>query len=111
MLTGLHRVELQERPEPEARPGWVVVDVESMSICGTDAHMYDGRIDTPFPRVPGHDFSGRVAQVGEGVDASWVGRPVAVKPSLPCGDCPECATDKPSDCQRRSSSACGPTAA
>ena len=101
MLTGLHRVELQERPEPEARPGWVVVDVESMSICGTDAHMYDGRIDTPFPRVPGHDFSGRVSQVGEGVDASWVGRPVAVKPSLPCGDCPECATDKPSDCQKK----------
>ena len=101
VLTGLHCVELQERPEPEARPGWVVVTVESMSICGTDAHQYDGRIDTPFPRVPGHDFSGRVAAVGDGVDASWVGRAVAVKPSLPCGDCPECHTDKPFDCQNK----------
>ncbi|HWH28636.1 MAG TPA: alcohol dehydrogenase catalytic domain-containing protein [Mycobacteriales bacterium] len=101
VLTGLRSVELQERPDPSPRPGWVVVTVESMSICGTDAHQYDGRIDTPFPRVPGHDFSGRVAELGEGVDASWQDVPVAVKPSLPCGDCPECATDKPFDCQRK----------
>ncbi len=101
MLTGLGRVELQDRPEPSPRPGWVVVEVEAASICGTDAHQYDGRIDTPFPRVPGHDFSGRVGQLGEGVDASWQDAPVAVKPSLPCGDCPECNTDKPFDCQKK----------
>jgi threonine dehydrogenase-like Zn-dependent dehydrogenase len=79
----------------------VVVKVESASLCGTDVHQYDGRIDTPFPRVPGHDFSGAVESVGEGVDDSWVGRPVAVKPSLPCGDCPECLTDKPFDCKKK----------
>ena len=101
VLTGLRQVELQERPDPVARPGWVVVRVESMSICGTDAHQYDGRIDTPFPRVPGHDFSGVVASLGDGVDAGWEGVPVAVKPSLPCGDCPECNTDKPFDCQKK----------
>jgi len=101
VLTALETIELQERPEPEAAPGWVVVQVESASLCGTDVHQYDGRIDTPFPRVPGHDFSGRVASVGEDVDESWVGRAVAVKPSLPCGDCPECLTDKPFDCKRK----------
>ncbi|MEQ4499297.1 zinc-dependent alcohol dehydrogenase [Nocardioides kribbensis] len=101
VLTGLESVELQERPEPEARPGWVVLTVEAASLCGTDVHQYDGRIDTPFPRVPGHDFSGRVLSVGEGVDESWVGRAVAVKPSLPCGDCPECHTDKPFDCKKK----------
>ena len=47
--------------------------VESASLCGTDSHQYDGRIDTPFPRVPGHDFAGRVESVGEGVDESLVG--------------------------------------
>lgn len=101
VLTGLGSVELQERPEPEARPGWVVVQVESMSLCGTDVHQYDGRIDTPFPRVPGHDFAGRVATVGEGVDEAWLDRPVAVKPSLPCGECLECSQDKPFDCGRK----------
>ncbi|QIK65949.1 alcohol dehydrogenase catalytic domain-containing protein [Nocardioides sp. HDW12B] len=101
VLTGLEQVVLEDRPEPEAGPGWVVVKVEAASLCGTDVHQYDGRIDTPFPRVPGHDFSGRVESVGEEVDDSWVGRPVAVKPSLPCGDCPECHTDKPFDCKKK----------
>lgn len=101
VLVGLEQVELQERPEPEAGPGWVVVAVESASLCGTDVHQYDGRIDTPFPRVPGHDFSGRVESIGEGVDPSWVDQRVAVKPSLPCGDCLECAQDKPFDCKKK----------
>ena len=60
VLTGVGQVQVEDRPEPEARPGWVVVEVESASLCGTDSHQYDGRIDTQFPRVPGHDFAGRV---------------------------------------------------
>lgn len=101
VLTAVREVRIEDRPEPEAPPGWVVVQVESASLCGTDVHQYDGRIDTPFPRVPGHDFAGRVASVGEGVDGSWVDTAVAVKPSLPCGDCAECLSDKPFDCKRK----------
>ena len=101
VLTGLKQVEIDERPEPQARPGWVVVRVESASLCGTDAHQYDGRIDTPFPRVPGHDFAGRVDSVGEGVDAGLVGRPVAVKPSLPCAECADCQAGRLADCTRK----------
>jgi 2-desacetyl-2-hydroxyethyl bacteriochlorophyllide A dehydrogenase len=101
VLTGIRQVRLEERPEPQARPGWVVLRVESASICGTDSHQYDGRIDTPFPRVPGHDFAGRVEAVGDGVDESLVGTPVAVKPSLPCGECAECAAGKLADCGRK----------
>jgi 2-desacetyl-2-hydroxyethyl bacteriochlorophyllide A dehydrogenase len=101
VLTGIGTVTIEDRPEPEARPGWVVVKVESASLCGTDSHQFDGRIDTPFPRVPGHDFAGRVDEVGDGVDPALVGTPVAVKPSLPCGECAECAADKPADCKRK----------
>lgn len=101
VLTALETVELEDRPEPEAEPGWVVVEVESMSICGTDVHQYDGRIDTPFPRVPGHDFAGRVAEVGEGVDDGLVGQHFAVKPSLPCGECAECSAGKLADCKKK----------
>jgi 2-desacetyl-2-hydroxyethyl bacteriochlorophyllide A dehydrogenase len=101
VLTGVGKVTIDERPEPEARPGWVVVAVESASLCGTDSHQFDGRIDTPFPRVPGHDFAGRVDSVGDGVDPGLVGAPVAVKPSLPCGECAECAAGKLADCKRK----------
>lgn len=101
VLTGLRQVRLEERPEPAARPGWVVVRVESASLCGTDTHQYDGRIDTPFPRVPGHDFAGRVESVGAGVDPAVIGAPVAVKPSLPCGECADCVAGRLADCPRK----------
>ncbi|GGF39431.1 alcohol dehydrogenase [Marmoricola endophyticus] len=101
VLTGIEQVEVQDFPEAEAAPGWVVVTVEAASLCGTDSHQYDGRIDTPFPRVPGHDFAGRVERVGEGVDESLVGAAVAVKPSLPCGECDQCGKGKPADCTRK----------
>lgn len=101
VITELGKVHIEDRPEPTARPGWVVVDVEAISVCGTDIHQLEGRIETPFPRVPGHDFSGRVAEVGEGVDPGLVGTPVAVKPSLPCDDCPTCREGKLEDCPRK----------
>jgi 2-desacetyl-2-hydroxyethyl bacteriochlorophyllide A dehydrogenase len=101
VLTGIGQVTVEDRPEPEARAGWVVVKVESASLCGTDSHQYDGRIDTPFPRVPGHDFAGRVESVGDGVDASLVGAPVAVKPSLPCGECADCGAGRLADCKKK----------
>jgi threonine dehydrogenase-like Zn-dependent dehydrogenase len=101
VLTAVKQVHVEDRPDPAPGPGWVVVQVESASICGTDAHQYDGRIDTPFPRVPGHDFAGRVASVGDGVEASLIGSPVAVKPSLPCGECEDCRTGRLADCGRK----------
>jgi threonine dehydrogenase-like Zn-dependent dehydrogenase len=42
-----------------------------------------------------------VDSVGEGVEASLVGAPVAVKPSLPCGECPDCAAGRLADCPRK----------
>ncbi len=101
VLTGIGQVRIEDRPEPTAPPGWVVVRVESASLCGTDSHQYDGRIDTPFPRVPGHDFAGLVDSVGDGVDEALIGRPVAVKPSLPCGECADCSAGKLADCKRK----------
>ena len=90
VLTGLKEVRLEDRPEPEAKPGWVVVRTASMSLCGTDQHQFDGRIETPYPRVPGHDFSGTVESVGAGVDESLVGQTFAIKPSVPCEECAVC---------------------
>jgi 2-desacetyl-2-hydroxyethyl bacteriochlorophyllide A dehydrogenase len=101
VLTGIGQVRIEDRPEPTAPPGWVVVRVESASLCGTDSHQYDGRIDTPFPRVPGHDFAGRVDNVGDGVDETLIGAPVAVKPSLPCGECADCSAGKLADCKKK----------
>ena len=50
VLVGLEQVELQERPEPEPRPGWVVVQVEAASLCGTDAFAFRKRARTSGSR-------------------------------------------------------------
>ena len=101
VITELHKVHVEERPEPSPRPGWVVVDVEAISVCGTDVHQLEGRIETPFPRIPGHDFSGRVSAVGEGVDPDLVGKPFAVKPSVPCDECDRCRNGQYDDCAHK----------
>ena len=101
VITGVGRVEVQERPDPQPAPRHVVVHVDVASLCGTDAHQYEGRIDSPFPRVPGHDFAGTVVAVGEVEDEALVGRQFAVKPSIPCGECAACANGPSLDCPRK----------
>ena len=101
VLTGVGQVEVQDRPDPVAGPQHVLVHVDVASICGTDAHQYEGRIDSPFPRVPGHDFAGTVVAVGAGVDEGLVGQQFAVKPSLPCGECAACAGGPSLDCAKK----------
>src|SRR6266540_3265672 len=86
-------------PDPTPRPDEIVVRVGACGICGTDVHIADGEFPpTPYPIVPGHEFSGTVAAVGTGVaellgrDAATIseGARVAIDPSLYCGHCHFC---------------------
>ena len=111
LLTGVKDVRLDDRPAPEAQPGWVVVRPASASLCGTDQHQYDGRIATPYPRIPGHDFSGTVESVGDGVDDGIVGETFAIKPSVPCGECGLCRNGELRECKQKRLMGCGSTVA
>jgi (R,R)-butanediol dehydrogenase/meso-butanediol dehydrogenase/diacetyl reductase len=79
-----------ELPDPDPGPGEVVVEVACCGICGSDLHML------PSPAISagtvmGHEFSGRVATIGDGVSGWSEGERVAVIPMDPCGECPNCA--------------------
>lgn len=86
------QIEVTEVPDPSPRPADVVVRVGACGICGTDLHIADGEFPpTPYPIVPGHEFSGEVVALGSGVgDGIAEGTRVAVDPSLFCGQCPQC---------------------
>lgn len=73
-------------------PGEVQVEVAYTGICGTDLHILQGHMDhrVSLPAVIGHEMSGRVAVVGEGVSGWEPGDPVTVMPLAACGDCPAC---------------------
>ena len=75
--------------DPKPGPGEVVVEVAFCGICGSDLHRLPSPAIAPGT-VMGHEFSGRVAATGDGVDGWSEGDRVAVIPMDPCGECLNC---------------------
>ena len=104
LAAGEGNVDLAERPERPPGPGEVVLDVAAAGVCGTDLHIWLGEYDSVPPVTMGHEVCGTVAEVGEGVDASWRGARVAVETFFStCGECVYCRAGKLSVCERRRS--------
>ena len=83
-------VQYQEIPEPEVKKGWVKIKVKASGICGSDVPrvLYNGVHF--YPIVLGHEFSGDVVEVGEGVTKVKVGDRVSGAPLIPCMKCDDC---------------------
>lgn len=83
---------VEDLPAPVAGVGELVVRVEANTICGTDLRLIAGT-KTAGVRpgvVLGHEFCGRVAQVGSSVSGFDVGQLVSVSPAVVCGRCAQC---------------------
>jgi L-iditol 2-dehydrogenase len=104
LAPGPGNVGLADRPEPSAMDGHVVLDVAGAGICGTDLHIADGEYETVTPVTMGHEASGVVSEVGEGVDESWLGARVASETYFStCGECAFCRAGRPNLCPQRRS--------
>jgi L-iditol 2-dehydrogenase len=104
LAPGAGNVALAERPEPRAAPGHVVLAVVGAGICGTDLHIVAGEYETVVPVTIGHELSGEVAEVGEGVDEAWLGaRVVSETYFSTCGRCRFCLAGRPNLCPERRS--------
>ena len=77
-------------PSPEAGPGCARVKVGFCGVCNSDIPRFFGKGPYSLPLVCGHEFSGVVDRVGEGVTRFHVGDRVAVFPLLWCGKCVSC---------------------
>ena len=77
-------------PRPEPRPGCVRVRVGFCGVCNSDIPRFFGKGPYSLPLVCGHEFSGTVDCLGEGVSKFHVGNRVAVFPLLWCGECVSC---------------------
>lgn len=94
------RFEDIQTPVPAA--GQVLIKVKYTGICGSDVPRVNGTACHFFPNVLGHEFSGTVAAVGEGVTSLKAGDRVAGVPLVPCMKCPDCQRGDYSLCRHYS---------
>lgn len=94
-----NRAVVKEVDDPKPGEGEVTIKVEKVGICGTDVHIFKGEFISPYPIIPGHEFSGTVYELGEGVSGWNVGDRVSADPSLFCGECEYCLTNRGNQCE------------
>lgn len=103
VLHGAHDLRLEEQDDPGLAPSEVRIRVRNGGICGSDLHYFHaGRIGDFVirePLVPGHEFSGEVAETGSAVTRVRVGDRVAVHPGRSCGRCARCREGRSNLCQ------------
>ena len=94
--------EVRQAPELHPGPGEVVIKNMVCGVCGTDVHIFHGEpgsADVTPPVVLGHEYSGEVVEVGEGVTALKPGDHVTVDPNIYCGECVYCRNGKKQLCE------------
>jgi len=96
-------MEVRETQTPAPEPGWVLLRVRAVAICASDVHIFhDGHSSGTYPSGPlilGHEFSGEVAELGDGVTEVEIGDRVACEPSWVCGTCDMCQRGLPNLCR------------
>lgn len=107
VISGPGNAGVEEVAEPVAAPGEVVVDVARAGICGTDMEIYTGEMQylhegaATYPMRVGHEWAGTVTALGDGVDASWLGRRVTADTMLGCQECRRCRDGRQHVCDLR----------
>ena len=90
-------------PVPEIGPGEMLMKMERASICGTDMRILNGTKtkDVRYPSVVGHEMSGTIVELGEGVTNYKVGDRVCVANVCACGKCAMCRIGRSNVCLNR----------
>ena len=98
---GPNDLRLEQVPVPLIGPDEVLVKVHSASICGTDLRILHGQ-HRKYPsgtvRIPGHEVTGRLAEIGKAVTGFSLDQPVFLGPNMGCGHCRECVTGNNNRC-------------
>lgn len=99
---GFGHLEIQDKPEPSTGKGQVKIEVQYAGICGSDIHTYEGHYKVGVPVTLGHEFSGVVAEVGEGVADVKIGDRVTSETTFYiCGECRYCKSKDYNLCNSR----------
>jgi L-iditol 2-dehydrogenase len=104
LARGIANVSVEEMPVPVAGPEEIVAEVDSAGICGTDLHIYLDEFETAPPVTLGHEFAGRIVEIGENVRGWQLGdRVTAGTYFSTCGQCRYCRGGRSNLCLQRKS--------
>src|SRR5512146_2969715 len=98
-----HDIGIDEAPQPEAGPGEMLVKMESLGICGSDLKLYTygvlGTLKPSRPFVMGHEGTGQILALGEGVKGFSAGDPICINPQYACVECFYCRRGEQNLCE------------
>lgn len=90
VLYGVDDLRFEEVADPILQDDRVLLEVKAAGICGSDVPRIYVNGTYHFPTIPGHEFSGKVVQVGKNVDSGWLNKRVGLFPLIPCKECGPC---------------------
>ncbi len=91
IMTEPGKIEFHDVPVPPLHENEILLRVCRIGICGSDIHVYHGKHPfTLYPVIQGHEFSGTVEKVADGVTAAKLGMKATARPQLVCGNCSPC---------------------
>lgn len=90
VLNGIGDIQFADVDEPRLAADEVLIKVKSAGICSSDIPRIYKTGTYHFPTIPGHEFSGIVADIGIGVNPEWKDKRVGVFPLIPCRACASC---------------------
>ncbi len=100
VMTAPGQIIFQEVPVPEPAKGQVLIKIMKIGVCGSDIHVYHGEHPfTSYPVTQGHEVSGEIAKLGEGVTGFEPGQKVTIQPQVVCGQCHPCRHGKYNLCE------------
>lgn len=101
VMTAPHIIEFRELLPPVPRAGEALVKIRRIGVCGSDIHVYHGQHPfTSYPVTQGHEVSGEIASLGEGVAGLRVGQKVTIEPQVVCGVCYPCRHGRYNLCEK-----------
>lgn len=101
-LHGAGDLRVEDVPSPGAPgEGWVRLTVTAAGICGSDIHNYrTGQWISRAPSIAGHELTGAVTEIGEGVEGFRPGDTVVADSRFWCGQCPACRSGRHHLCEK-----------
>ncbi|GCF93826.1 galactitol-1-phosphate 5-dehydrogenase [Enterococcus florum] len=97
-LVSIGELTLVDKAQPTPKAGEVLIKIMACGICGSDIPRTFVTGSYHFPTVLGHEFSGEIVALGEGVAESYLGKKAAVFPLLPCNTCEFCRSGNYAQC-------------